>query len=124
VDIQLVVPPVRRAAFADEQGESSAAVAARVSAARAVQAQRWAELGWATNGEARGHVLRRRPWRLPGSVTAVLDRCLDRGSLTLRGYDRVLRLAWSSADLGGRVVPSGDDVGLALSLRSPTRVAA
>ncbi|HYN30347.1 MAG TPA: YifB family Mg chelatase-like AAA ATPase [Dermatophilaceae bacterium] len=92
VDIQLVVPPVRRAAFADERGEASAVVAARVAAARAVQAERWAPLGWATNGEARGHVLRRRPWRLTGSVTAAVDRSLDRGTLTLRGYDRVLRL--------------------------------
>jgi magnesium chelatase family protein len=124
VDIQLVVPPVRRAAFADERGEPSAVVAARVAAARAVQAQRWGPLGWATNGEARGHVLRRRPWRLPASVTTAVDRCLDRGSLTLRGYDRVLRLAWSSADLAGRLVPSAEDVGLALSLRSPTRAAA
>jgi magnesium chelatase family protein len=42
---------------------------------------------------------------------------LERGVLTARGYDRVLRLAWTLADLAGRDQPGADDIGQALSLR-------
>ena len=93
-------------------------------AAREVQRARWRDAGWSTNGTVPGHVLRRPPYRLAGPRTAVLDRALDVGRLTLRGYDRTLRVAWTIADLGGRSVPSVDDVGLALSLRAQDAVAA
>ena len=71
-----------------------------------------------------GHVLRRPPFRLPAETTAVLDRSLDQGRLTLRGYDRVLRVAWSAADLAGREVPGRDEVATGLALRSGELVAA
>jgi magnesium chelatase family protein len=71
-----------------------------------------------------GHVLRRAPFRLPSTTTAVLDRALERGRLTLRGYDRVLRVAWSAADLAGREVPGRDEVATGLALRSGELVAA
>ena len=118
VDIQVVVPPVPRASLGDPTGESSAVVAARVGKAREAQRERWSALGWTLNGDVPGHVLRRAPWRLAGSVTRDLDRALDSGQLTLRGYDRVLRLAWSAADLTGRAAPGADEVGLALGLRA------
>lgn len=124
VDLQVHVPPVQRAAFGDEPGESSAAVAARVAVARSVQAERWSGRGWAVNGVVPGHVLRRPPYRLPRDATATLDRALDAGRLTLRGYDRVLRVAWTSADLAGRPVPDADDVAAGLVLRRGEQVAA
>jgi magnesium chelatase family protein len=127
VDLQVHVPPVRRAAFADEVGEGSAEVAARVAAAREVQRARWhgvAGAGWSVNGLVPGHVLRRPPFRLPGSVTGDIDRALDTGRLTLRGYDRVLRVAWSAADLAGRAVPGREDVATGLLLRRGELVAA
>jgi magnesium chelatase family protein len=124
VDLQVHVPPVRRASFGDEAGESSSVVAARVATARLAQRERWQEGGWVTNGLVPGHVLRRSPFRLPGRTTALLDRQLDSGRLTLRGYDRVLRVAWSAADLAGRTVPDGDDVAMGLSLRTGELVAA
>ena len=124
VDLQVHVPPVHRAAFGDATGESSAAVAARVVVARQAQRHRWADEGWATNGLVPGHVLRRPPFRLPLETTAVLDRSLDQGRLTLRGYDRVLRVAWSAADLAGLEVPGRDEVATGLALRSGELVAA
>ncbi len=124
VDLRVEVPAVARAALDAPPGEASAEVAARVVLARGLQAERWAEHGWRTNAEVPGSALRRPPWRLPGPVTADLDRAIDRGALTLRGYDRVLRVAWSSADLAGRGTPTRDDVGLALVLRHQGRVAA
>lgn len=124
VDIQVVVPPVTRSAFGEDRGETSAVVLERVLAARGAQRERWSQHGWPTNSRVPGHVLRRRPWRLPGNVTSSVDRALDLGQLTLRGYDRTLRLAWSSADLFGRGTPTAEDVGLAYTMRSQGRAAA
>ncbi|MGB7819104.1 MAG: YifB family Mg chelatase-like AAA ATPase [Ornithinibacter sp.] len=124
VDLQVHVPPVSRSAFAEQSGETSAVVATRVAAARAAQRARWSGHGWSTNGVVPGHALRRPPFRLPATTTSDLDRSLDRGRITLRGYDRVLRVAWSAADLAGREVPDRDDVGIALTLRRGERAAA
>jgi len=46
-----------------------------------------------------------------------VERAVRAGRLTGRGFDRVLRLALTSADLAGRDVPSRRDVGRALALR-------
>jgi magnesium chelatase family protein len=124
VDLQVQVPAVTRAALAGEAGEPSAAVAARVAAARAAQARRWAGTPWLLNAHVPGARLRREPWRLPRSVTIDLDAALDRGHLTLRGYDRVLRAGWTVADLAGRPSPTRADLSTALGLRNQGAVAA
>ena len=51
------------------------------------------------------------------AVRRPLDSALQRGALTLRGYDRVLRVAWSVADLAGHDRLALDDVGRALYLK-------
>lgn len=56
--------------------------------------------------------------RLAAGATSTIDRALERGTITMRGYDRVLRVAWTLADLAGRGAPGADDVGHALSLRT------
>jgi len=92
-------------------------VAERVAKARAAAAARWAEHGWQTNAEVPGQVLRRRPWRLSRLSTVELERHLTAGALSARGYDRVLRIAWTIADLDGRTHPGGGDVTEAMSMR-------
>jgi len=47
----------------------------------------------------------------------MLDTALERGRLTMRGYDRALRLAWTIADLSDRSEPGPDEVGRAIGLR-------
>src|SRR6185369_8653164 len=103
---------VGAASLLDESApaESSEQVRQRVLAARAVAGERWASLGLRLNAEIPGHVLRRRPYRLPASATAPLTRSLDNGSLSARGFDRVLRVAWSIVDMDGRASPSPEDV--------------
>ncbi len=54
----------------------------------------------------------RRPGRRPP-----LDRALERGGITMRGYDRVLKIAWTIADLDGAATPRAEHVGRALFLR-------
>ena len=124
VDLQVQVPAVTRSSLSGDPGESSATVAERVSAARSAQRERWSETPWALNSQVPGGRLRRGRWRLPRSVTSDIDRALDRGQLTLRGYDRVLRVAWTVADLGGRSTPTRQDLGRALALRNHGSVAA
>jgi magnesium chelatase family protein len=124
VDLQVLMPAINLAALGQDPGEGSAAVAARVAAARGLQAQRWAGLPWSLNGQAAGSALRRGRWRLPRAVTVDLDRALDRGQITLRGYDRVLRLGWTVADLAGHTIPDRCDLGLALTMRNQGPVAA
>ncbi len=124
VDIRVDVPSVPTSALAGGAGESSAVVAARVRNGRAAAAVRWAEFGFACNGEAPGPLLRRSPFRLAATSTLRLEQLLDRGQLSLRGYDRALRVAWTLADLAGRSVPTREDVETALGLRASSLAAA
>jgi magnesium chelatase family protein len=119
IDLQVPLMPVTTAQLLQDVGsvESSSAVAARVHRARTASVARWAPHGWRTNAEVPGPALRRPPWRLPGSATADLQRALDGGHLSGRGHDRVLRIAWSVADLDGRSHPVREDVQEALALR-------
>ncbi|TML33117.1 MAG: ATP-binding protein [Actinobacteria bacterium] len=119
VDLQVRLMPVTAAQLLQDAGsvESSAVVAERVAKARAAAAARWAEHGWQTNAEVPGQVLRRRPWRLSRLSTVELERHLTAGALSARGYDRVLRIAWTIADLDGRTHPGGGDVTEAMSMR-------
>lgn len=117
VDIQLEVERVSLADFGRPGAEEgTAAIAARVRAARDRQLERLGPLGLETNSQVPGHVLRG-SLRLAAPTTKILDRALERGVLTARGYDRVLRLAWTLADLSMRQAPHADDIGQALSLR-------
>ena len=129
VDIQLTLRPLGAAQLmiAAGQGgpsgdgtpaaESSAVVAERVAKARAAAAARWSADGWRVNAEVPGPRLRQSPWRLAAAHTAPLREALDRGRLSARGVDRVLRLAWTICDLDGRDRPDGEDVREATQLR-------
>ncbi|WP_152192905.1 YifB family Mg chelatase-like AAA ATPase [Georgenia satyanarayanai] len=118
VDLQIDVPAVTRASAAlGGLGESSREVAARVAAAREAQRRRLAGTPWQSNAEVPGAWLRAPEQGLGARPRAVLERALDSGALSLRGMDRVLKIAWTLADLAGRPHPDLDDVGAAMSLR-------
>ncbi|PTT66382.1 Mg chelatase-like protein, partial [Arthrobacter sp. HMWF013] len=80
-------------------------------------------LGLETNAQVPGRILRG-GLRLPANATRILDHSLERGVLTARGYDRVLRLAWTLADLSHRDMPDTNDIGQALGLRQAASAAA
>lgn len=123
VDLQVEVGAVSRTALAEAAGgEATATVAARVAAARAAQRERLGAHGWTTNAEVPGNHLR--ALLGPRSVgLSMLDAALDRGTLSLRGADRVLRAAWTLADLAGRDAPGRAEIGQALALRTRGSVA-
>lgn len=118
VDIRIQLPALDPVALgAGDAGEASAVIAERVLAARDRAAFRWRGTRWRANAEVPGSAVRRR-WRPEGESARLLDRAVRAGLLTGRGYDRVLRLAFTAADLGFRELPTVADVGTALSLRS------
>ncbi|MBQ1120353.1 ATP-binding protein [Streptomyces sp. A73] len=122
VDLRVGVEPLSRSELAavDGRAESTAVVAARVLEARERAAARYAETPWKTNSEVPGHELRTRHPVLPGALAEAEDD-LERGLLTARGLDRVLRVAWTVADLAGHPRPTRDDVNCALELRTGIR---
>ena len=118
VDLHVTLPRITRAELLAEggRGEPTAVVAGRVAEARERAAARYAGTPWRTNGDVPAFELRRR-WPLPRDVTAPADRALDAGRLTARGYDRVVRVAWTLADLSGAGRPGHGHVGHALEFR-------
>lgn len=116
VDLRVQLHPIRSSAFAAGEGEATAAVRDRVAAARDAAAARWAPHGIRTNAEVSGSLLRRRFRPAPAAMQP-LRSALDRGSLSIRGVDRTLRVAWTLSDLAGRTSPGLGEVTAALSFR-------
>lgn len=119
IDIEL---SLQRVAVAHRTAEDAAAVTSAsarelVCGARERAAHRLRGTAWRTNAEASGTWLRAGPLAPEPAIRRPLDAALRRGSLTLRGYDRVLRVAWSVADLAGRSRLELADVGRALYLK-------
>jgi magnesium chelatase family protein len=119
VDVRVVIPRVTRAEMLadDGRGEPSADVAARVAQARQTALARYAGTPWRTNNDVPPTQLRRR-WPIPRKATADAEKALDQGRITARGFGRVLRVAWTLADLQGVGTPRAAEVGLALGYRT------
>ena len=118
IDLRVDLPPVTRAAWLDGLAapEGTAVVARRVAAARAIAADRLSGTGLSVNGDVPGRLLRER-WPVPRPSLRLAERALERGVLSVRGFDRVLRVAWTLADLAGRTVPGSDEIAEALGMR-------
>lgn len=119
IDLQLRVPRVTPAQLrlAEESERlSSAAAREAVLAARMRAAERLAGSGLDRNAQLPSAWLQRegRPER---EAQAVLERAFERGLLSMRGRDRVLRVAWTIADLDGVDRPGVDQLGRALTMR-------
>ncbi len=116
IDIHLQLRPLEGSSLRIAQsGEPSAAVAERVLAARERQRRRLADFRAGTNAEVSGAVLRTQ-LRAPKGEE-IVERALRLGQLSVRGVVKVLRLAWTLADLGGHDAPTRADVRTALGMR-------
>ena len=115
IDVQVDLPPVRAADLAADRGhtDTTATVAARVRAARERAAARMRRTGlgdaWQCNGQVPGAVVRRH-WSLSAVAAEPAHQLLSRGLVSARGVDRILRVAWTLADLAGRDQPGRADV--------------
>jgi magnesium chelatase family protein len=99
----------------------TASARVRIQAARDTAAARLVRTPWRLNAQVAGAWLRSPIGAPTRGATSGLDRALERGGITMRGYDRVLRLAWTLCDLDGTSRPDGDHVGRALYLRKAAR---
>ena len=119
IDITRHVEPVRPHELHDPlaEPEPSAAVRARVVAARERQAERYAGTPWRLNADVPGPALTQR-FPLDPRAQQRLDTELYAGVLTRRGATRVHRLAWTIADLAGVPTPGPAELDTALRLRT------
>jgi magnesium chelatase family protein len=124
VDIRMDVHRITAAqlrASAELPRLDTATARERILAARATAAERLRSTPWRLNAQVAGAWLRSPVGAPTKGATAGLDRALERGGITMRGYDRVLRLAWTLSDLDGTTRPDADHVGRALYLRKAAR---
>jgi len=119
VDIELHVRRVSSAARVTgaHDGVTTAVARERVERARAAAVARLADTPWRRNADVPGTWLRHGPLAPASDIRRPIDDALARGVLTLRGYDRVLRVAWTLADLAGRAAIAHADIGRALFLK-------
>src|SRR5690606_35377663 len=117
IDLRVARVAASRATSGERSTVTSALARDRVVAARDAAAERWRGTTWRVNADVPGELLRTGALRLPASVRAPLDRALERGTVTLRAYDRVLRIAWTLADLAGAIAPGLEELGRALLLK-------
>jgi magnesium chelatase family protein len=118
IDIRLSISAVSLSANLGmtETAPSSQDARNRIMVARQAAFERLKGLPYQLNAQVPGVLLRGR--FSPGKQSLrLLDRQLQTGKTSMRGFDRCLRLAWTIADLEGATVPTADHVALALLLR-------
>lgn len=112
----LVEPTRREIAQTLGARPTTADLVSRVAEARLRQRVRLDETPWRVNAAVPGVELRKR-WPAEDAGSRLLEQQLRGHKVTPRSADRVLRLAWSVADLCGHDRPTIDDVQTALDLR-------
>jgi magnesium chelatase family protein len=118
-DIRVDVPAVRYREMVDERGEEcSVAIAKRVEAARKLSRERFVGSGCNSNALMGSKDLAR--FAKPDVEGAsILERAMDGGHLSARGYSKTLKVARTIADLEGALHIARHHVLEALGLRLP-----
>lgn len=110
IDLRVQVEPVGRLDMArNELGESSTAIRKRVIVAREIASQRFAGLGWSLNAHIPARALRT-TFKPEREAMNFLHDELDKEAITARGFHKIIRTAWSFADLKGHQIPTIEDV--------------
>ncbi|MBM4243072.1 MAG: YifB family Mg chelatase-like AAA ATPase [Deltaproteobacteria bacterium] len=124
LDIQIEVPALPwHDMTSAAAAEPSAAIRARVRAARARQRARYASQGIAANAELGSRLLEQH-CRPDPAGTRLLESAVDRLRLSARAYARVLKVARTVADLTGRDHIGATEVAEALQYRMLDRPSA
>lgn len=117
VDIRIKVEAPSRADLSGGSGESSRSIRERVIAAREIASSRFAEYDFQTNSQI-PPILLRGKFRATRDAMALLNDLLDRDFISARSFHRLLRVAWSVADLSKVEIPGRLEVERAITLRS------
>lgn len=117
IDMRVAVEPVSRVEMAEtELGEASSEMRARVIAARAAAASRFSGYSWKLNSQIPARELRTQFAPERAALNFLHDE-LDCERITARGLHKVIRIAWTLADLAGRPKPTLQEVQSAYALR-------
>lgn len=122
IDLHVEVTPVTpQELSAAAPGEASAAVRERVIRARAVQEARFGGVEGVHTNSMMNSAMLREYCRLDAASAALLERAMERLSLSARAYDRILKAARTIADLAGRADIVQADIAEAINYRSLDR---
>ncbi|MBM7825664.1 magnesium chelatase family protein [Arcanobacterium pluranimalium] len=123
IDMRLLLRRPTKAQLKIGGQHSTAAILDRVSTARERQQRRNSEIqleGRAAvipnNAQLPGNWLRKNTLS-DSQVSRMLENQIYEGKLSMRAFDRILRISWSLADLNGHDKPSDEDLSQAFILR-------
>jgi|SRR5690625_573692 len=118
VDLQVTVEPVTSHHLtANDSAESSAEVTTRVTRAVERARHRLEPFGLSRNHQVPMALLQKPELQIESAGRKVLEQALDAQQITARGYGRILRVAWTIADLMQAPRPTAAHVDMALYLR-------
>ena len=118
IDIQIEVPAVSYGDLTNQnRGESSADIKERVDKARKIQQDRYKGTGITCNANIQGDLIKKYCVLAP-SASQLLQVIFEKLTLSARGYDRVLKVSRTIADLKGHELIMDDDIAEASQYRA------
>ncbi len=122
IDIHIEVTPVPFEKLSDERrGESSILIRERVSNARRIQSERFAEFEKVHYNAQMGVKQIRQFCKIDDASLQLLKIAMERLNLSARAYDRILKVARTIADLEGSENIIGNHISEAIQYRSLDR---
>ena len=122
IDLHIEVPAVKfRDMTAGQNGEPSAVIRQRVVAARQRQLARFAGRPKITCNARMGSKELKQHCVLDETAKGMLQMAMNDLNFSARGYDRILKVARTIADLAGSEAITGDHIGEAIQYRSLDR---
>ncbi len=121
IDIQVEVPPVEFEDISSEvKEEPSSAIRERVQRAREIQNKRFKGTGITCNAQITSDIIDE-VCVMTESAKMFLKSIFDRLALSARGYDRILKVARTAADMTGESLIDKSHIALAVSYRTLDR---
>ena len=116
IDLRVKVNSVTNS-YRAKQSQTSAEMQQRVITAQERARKRLKNTGWTKNAQVSGAWLRATNPVIPAKDREAIDSALTSGYITMRGYDKILRIAWTIADLNNLEQPDKTCIAEALHLR-------